>query len=92
MEEKGNGKEIPAEKEKGEASRGRKWTGTERDSKGSGPLKEKKKIEEKGEQRERKKKCMLGPEQRSERILKQQNLWRKRGNCRKSKGLKGENE
>lgn len=86
MEEGGNGKEILAEKKKGKARRSRRWKGTERDSRGAGSSK--KKMEEEGDQRERKKTCMLEPEQRNERILKEADLWRKRGNHRKSRAVK----
>lgn len=88
MEEGGNGKEVLAKKKKGKARRSRRWKGTERDSRGAGSSKEKKKMEEEGDQRERKKTCMLEPEQRNERILKEADLWRKRGNHRKSRAVK----
>lgn len=68
MEEGGNGKEILAEEEKGKARRSRRWKGTERDSKGAGTSKEKRKMEEEGNQRERKKKCMLVQEPRKENL------------------------
>lgn len=91
MEEGRNGKEILVEKEKGKV-RSRRWKATERDSKGAGTAKEKRKMEEKGDQREIKKKCMLKPEQKNERIMNQGDLWRKRGNRGKSRSVNEKNK
>lgn len=89
MEKDGNGKEILTEKEKGKVRKRRRWGQRVSNS-----------WNVKGEQengggrwpREKKKKCMLEPEQRNGRNFEQEDLWWKEDNCKKSRRVKWENE